>query len=169
MKPNFENVKYGQLVEVLNDSGHHAGMKIHFFNKKGVLLGNIYEFVPYDKIRFRKDNYVWELQYLDEKFEHLKQFIYELKCRLITVMIRSTQSKSSFESLQEKYGFDKKINVEELIKKHENGIILNPIYEKHLPACWVIQDIWGHVMNENMSLGKARELTASVIEEHYHR
>ena len=44
------------LVEVLDESGsgYHVGMKVYFFNKKGVLVGNIYEFLPYDRLRFRK-------------------------------------------------------------------------------------------------------------------
>lgn len=89
--PNFENVKYGQLVEVISESGYHSGMKIHFFNRKGVLLGNVYEFVPYEKIRFRQDKYVWEQKYLNKPFEKIRQKYYELKCKIITVLIRNTQ------------------------------------------------------------------------------
>jgi len=70
------------------------------------------------------------------------------------------------EELHEKYGFDKEITVEELMERQKSGQVLNPIYHKHLPACWVIQDVWGHVHNENISLGKARELTSAIIEEH---
>mgnify|MGYP003421614269 FL=1 len=67
------------------------------------------------------------------------------------------------EELHEKYGLDNNITAEALIWR---GSKLNPIYEKHLFACWIIETIYGHVANENISLGKARELTASVIEQH---
>lgn len=65
--------------------------------------------------------------------------------------------------LHEKYGLDNNLTAWELSQRKSK---LNPIYEKHLPICWIIQDIYGHVANENISLGKARELTASVIEQH---
>ena len=90
-KLNFKNVKYGQLVEVIQDSGYNAGMKIHFFNLKGVLLGNVYEFVPYNKIRIRPDGCVWEGKYYMKRFEKIRQFVYEVNCRIITVLIRWTQ------------------------------------------------------------------------------
>lgn len=93
--PSFENIKYGLLVEVLNESGYHSGVKIHFFNQKGVLVGNFYKFLPYDKIRYRRDNPVWESVYYEKSFESLRQFFYELKCRVITVLIRSTQKASN--------------------------------------------------------------------------
>lgn len=91
-KPNFKNVKYGQLVEAINDKGYHSGMKIHFFNDKGVLIGNVYEFVSYDKIRFKSEKHIWEQKYLNQRFEKLKQFFYELTCKIITVLIRKTQT-----------------------------------------------------------------------------
>ncbi len=65
--------------------------------------------------------------------------------------------------LNEKYGLDNNITAEALIGR---GSKLHPVYVKHLPACWIIETIYGHVANENISLGKARELTASVIEQH---
>ena len=72
----------------------------------------------------------------------------------------------TLEELSKRYGFGNP-TVEELMERQKSGQVLNPIYEKHLPACWVIQSIWGHVENGNISLGKARELTAAVIEEHF--
>jgi hypothetical protein len=71
----------------------------------------------------------------------------------------------TIEELQEKYGW--KESLEELTKRLSGEAKLHPIYHKHLPASWIIEDIWGHVANENMSLGKARELTTAVIEEHF--
>lgn len=67
------------------------------------------------------------------------------------------------EELHEKYGFDKEATIEEMMKYIND---LHPIYKKHLPACWIIQDVYGHAMNEKISPGKARELTAAIIEEH---
>lgn len=94
MKPNYKNVKYGQLVELLlNDGGYHAGVKIHFFNKKGVLVGNVYEFVPYDRIRFRTDNPAWVRRYYGKRFESIRQVLYEMLCQMTTLLIRATQHK----------------------------------------------------------------------------
>ena len=100
--PNFKNIKYGQLVELASltgqkrnhrdfSQGYHAGVKVHFFNKRGVLVGNVYEFVPYEYIRFRPKKYQWERVYMDEPFERLKSWVFEAKCRLITILIRNTQ------------------------------------------------------------------------------
>jgi len=70
---------------------------------------------------------------------------------------------ATFDELYEKYGFHE--TLEELMERHKNGITLHPVYHKHLPACWIIEDIYGCVDNEICSLGKGRELTAAVIEE----
>lgn len=67
----------------------------------------------------------------------------------------------TIEQLNEKYGWP----VEEHINALKSGG-LHPIYNKHLPVCWLIQNVYGHVENETMSLGKARELTASIVEDH---
>lgn len=37
---------------------------------------------------------------------------------------------------------------------------------KHAQAAWIIQDIYAHLNSEEISLGKARELTSHVIEKH---
>ncbi len=110
MEINYKNVRYGELVEVAslnekrernfgNGSGYHSGMKIHFFNKKGVLVGNIYEFLPYSSIRFRKDSPVFERHFMHKKdgsyqnetIEFIKMSIYKFYCKIITVLIRKTQ------------------------------------------------------------------------------
>lgn len=70
----------------------------------------------------------------------------------------------TIEELNDKFGF--KETLDDLKNRRKNGQILHPIYDKHLPAAWIIQDIWGHVDNGNISLGKARELTTAVIESH---
>lgn len=69
------------------------------------------------------------------------------------------------EELNNKYGF--KTTSKGFKKRLDKGeSLLDPIYLKHLPAAWIIHNIYGHVHNENISLGKARELTTAVIEEH---
>ncbi len=69
------------------------------------------------------------------------------------------------EELNKKYGFPASVDV--LKERRDKGVsLLDPIYLKHLPAAWIIQTIWGHVQNGNISSGKARELTTAVIEEH---
>lgn len=67
------------------------------------------------------------------------------------------------EELHKKYGFkfDKKAKI-----RYLEGQSINPVHMKHAAASFIIQTIWGHVHNENMSTGKARELTSAVIEEH---
>lgn len=68
----------------------------------------------------------------------------------------------TIEELNNKYGDQ----ASELTLDGDGRPVLHPVYEKHLPLCWEIQSIYGHVMNENMSLGKARQLTAFAIENH---
>lgn len=70
----------------------------------------------------------------------------------------------TFEELEEEYGF--KETLKEVIERNKKDMVLNPVYAKHLPACWIIEDIYGHLMNERITSGKARELTAAVIEKH---
>lgn len=105
-----KNIKYGQLVEVASltgdkanpynfSHGYHSGMKVHFFNKKGVLLGNLYEFVKYDRIRFRTDGYVFERHFMNKKdgsyrnwiVEFILMALYKVKCEIITLLMRKTQ------------------------------------------------------------------------------
>ena len=100
---NYNNIQYGMLVEVLHDAkepkgNYHAGMKVHFFNQKGVLVGNIYEFISYDRLRFRlpykngrKRNY--ERTFMNLRFEKIRDWFFIRKCRLTTILIRSTQNK----------------------------------------------------------------------------
>lgn len=107
---NEKNIRYGQLVEVANltgdksspysfSSGYHSGMKVHFFNKKGVLLGNIYEFVSYDRIRMRTDGCIYERHFMynrDSSYrnriaEWILMGIHKKMCYVITILIRKTQ------------------------------------------------------------------------------
>lgn len=67
--------------------------------------------------------------------------------------------RGTVEELHEVYGF-KDISLD------ENGkMILNPIYKKWLPVCWIIDGIYGHVEAGHLSQGKARELTAALLED----
>lgn len=104
----YSNIKYGILVEVLDKEGggYHAGCKVYFFNKKGVLVGNYYEFLPYTRLRLRggtcaqpaKDRQYpryfmnWEISKknipLDEK---LKTWAFVRLCNLVTRLIKFTQ------------------------------------------------------------------------------
>lgn len=71
------------------------------------------------------------------------------------------------EELHKKYGFDKDMTPEqwaERVKVQGHG--LNPVYKKHLPAAWILQNIWGLYSVGEISSGKARELSTAVIEEH---
>lgn len=107
LKVNFENIKYGMLVEYLNrhDGGYHSGMKVHFFNKKGVLLGNIYEFIPYDRLRLRTKTSTYYPRYFmapcyPTKWQKIKEtvfsFCFKKVLLLTTFLIKWTQKHMSF-------------------------------------------------------------------------
>lgn len=90
---NYKNVRYGMLVEVLNDSGYHSGCKVHFYNKKGVLVGNYYEFLPYERLRMRTPkNRQFQRFYYGEKFETIKNALFKIPLRITDILIRFTQS-----------------------------------------------------------------------------
>ena len=81
------------LVEVLNDSGYHAGCKVHFYNKKGVLVGNYYEFLPYEKLRMRTPkNRNYQRFFYGKRFEKVKNALFRIPLKLTDILIRATQS-----------------------------------------------------------------------------
>lgn len=41
---------------------------------------------------------------------------------------------------------------------------IHPIHKKHCAASWQIQDVYGYLYTEQISRGKARELTSGIIE-----
>lgn len=92
----YKNIQYGQLVEYhhpKDQGGYHSGVRVHFFNRKGVLIGNYYEFVPYDQLRVSEVmGTYWPRMYMDKPLEGIRQFIYEQFCRIHTVFIKTIES-----------------------------------------------------------------------------
>ncbi len=58
--------------------------------------------------------------------------------------------------------------LEELNKEYQYEISptmeIHPTHKKWISAAWEIQNVYGHLHNETISLGKARELTTAIIE-----
>jgi hypothetical protein len=87
-----KNIKYGQLLDWQKEEGViSTSVKVHFFNKNGVLIGREYKFVPYNELQQHNGKCIWQKRYLHLKLGIIYQFIYEIKCRIITVLIRATQ------------------------------------------------------------------------------
>lgn len=89
---NYDSIRYGQMVQVYDLGGRHTAVKVHFFNRRGVLVGNIYEFVPYERLRLHHKGVVWERVYYGKRFEKVRSKWYEFLCRVTTRFIRVTQS-----------------------------------------------------------------------------
>jgi hypothetical protein len=92
-KVTYDNIKYGISVEYHpkeDKGGYYAGVKVHFYNKKGVLIGNAYKFVPYSELSWRGDymNYFY-----GQKFWQLKRFFLISLFRFIDFLIRFTQKR----------------------------------------------------------------------------
>jgi len=88
---NYSNIRYGMLVEVLKEGGYHAGCKVHFYNKKGVLIGHLYQFVPYSKLRMRDPSYRRYPRYFYRKsFETIRFYLFRVLLKIIDVLIRIT-------------------------------------------------------------------------------
>ena len=94
MNISKNNIYYGQLVNVKEPGGIACGCKVHFFNKKGVLVGRSYEWLPYSKIMMHDKGVVWTwVNWGKKKCKmDLKQFFYEILCKIITKLIKYTQS-----------------------------------------------------------------------------
>ena len=95
-----ENIHYGQLVDVQHffdgrSNGVACSCKVHFFNKKGVLVGRDYEFIPYEYLSQHTKGLVWSRKYLNRPFERIRNKMYELTCRLVSKLIRITQNSLS--------------------------------------------------------------------------
>jgi len=103
----YEKVKYGMLVEVLDPNGsYHAGCKVYFFNKKGVLVGNYYKFLPYNHLRLRTGTCVqsskdrqYPRYFMGKNYykkgvpfsEKAKTWLFIRLCNVVTSLIKFTQ------------------------------------------------------------------------------
>lgn len=101
-------IQYGELVDVDTPSGTACGCKVHFFNKKGVLVGREYKFLKYDKIRRHPKGLCWEQRWVvfgkdDANKKLWRQHVYEIACRLITRLMRWTQGQTLFEGRKKKF------------------------------------------------------------------
>lgn len=95
MKPlTFKNVQYGQLVVYHQKDGYHSGVKVHFFNKRGVFIGNFYRFVNYSELSLR-DHSQYERVFYKRPMESIRQFVYVSFCKVTTLFIRTTQKWSA--------------------------------------------------------------------------
>lgn len=88
----YNSIKYGQLVQAYYPGGRLTSVKVHFFNEKGVLVGNVYEFLPYGRLRLHEKGVIWERVYYNQKFERLRFWGYKCLCLITTRLIRITQS-----------------------------------------------------------------------------
>jgi len=104
----YEKVKYGMQVEVLHKdgSGYHSGCKVYFFNKKGALVGNYYEFLPYNRLRLRAGTSAqsgmdrqypryfmnWKVSKKNIPLgERIKTWTFIRICNIVTTLIKFTQ------------------------------------------------------------------------------
>ena len=86
---NYNNVRYGMLVEVLTDSGYHDGCKVHFYNRKGVLVGNYYEFMPYERLMLRDNqSRYYPRFYTKGPFAPAKNKVLIMLCWCVDLLIR---------------------------------------------------------------------------------
>lgn len=89
---NSKTIKYGQLIDWQKSEGVNTlSLKVHFFNRKGVLIGREYKFVPYNEISPHNGKTIWQKRYLGKSFGKIRQWFYEMKCKIITLLIRATQ------------------------------------------------------------------------------
>jgi hypothetical protein len=88
---SYKNINYGQLVQCQTPSGRITAAKVHFFNTKGALLGNMYEFVEYDRLFLHDKGEIYEQKYYKKPMGAIRQKIYEMACGITSVLIRMTQ------------------------------------------------------------------------------
>lgn len=96
----YDNIQYGMMVEVAAKGqdflgGYHSGCKVHFFNRKGVLIGNYYEFVPYERLRrrlpYQGGNRDYQRFFFEQPLERVKFWLFLPVLRLVTVLMKFTQ------------------------------------------------------------------------------
>lgn len=96
---NYKNVKYGMMVEVSDDNGVHRGLRVtvHGFNQKGILVGNLYEFLPYDRVRVAKqrDGRIVKTPkyFMRLRFEKTRMFFFRIVLSITTTLIKYCESK----------------------------------------------------------------------------
>lgn len=89
------NLRYGMLVEFdTKDGGYHSGVKVHFWNEKGVLVGNYYQFVPFERIRLRTgENRQYERFFMNKRFEKTRMFLFKIVLSITQMLVCYTQKK----------------------------------------------------------------------------
>ena len=69
--------------------------------------------------------------------------------------------------LHDKYSLTKELNMDILKKRiKKTGTYSSPAHVKHNQASWELQEVWGACWRDEISQGKARELSADIIERH---
>lgn len=90
---NYKNVRYGMLVELLDSDVYQGGCKVLFYNKKGALVGNPYQFVPFEKLKMRgPDNRKFPRLFYGKRCEVIKTVLFRVVLRLTDIILRATQS-----------------------------------------------------------------------------
>lgn len=96
---SYNTVHFGQLVSTKDPYPTRFSGRVHFFNRKGVLIGNLYEFVPYDVLETHDMGLVWERVYItlnkNKSFPKVRQWTYETLCKIITRLIKWSQKISA--------------------------------------------------------------------------
>jgi len=69
--------------------------------------------------------------------------------------------RQTFEQINKNFGF----NIDEVMAAMKSDNKIHPVHARWLKYAWLIDTIYGHVHNENCSLGKARELVTAIIED----
>lgn len=87
-----KTIEYGQLLHAaMPGGGFSPACKVHFFNTRGVLIGNLYEFVDYTRLKLHDKGVVWERIAYGKKYEGLRQWTYIKLCLVITKLLKITQ------------------------------------------------------------------------------
>lgn len=93
----YETLHVGQLVVIAKDEGWGPVVKVHWFNRKGVFVGNHYEFFDYDLVYLHPKGKVFSGEYnkpwakgFKKIKANLKQWLFERLCRFTTRMIKLT-------------------------------------------------------------------------------
>ncbi len=90
-----ENISYGMMVDVLDKVTGvvQRGGTVHFFNRKGVLVGHGYEWLPYERLRHRMpDQYNKDRRYhrffYGQKFERIRNRLFRVPLWLTSALLR---------------------------------------------------------------------------------